>query len=132
VSRLAGRGRCCGGRPRGLLAGALLCSLGAGVSVAIAAKSTYHRVDFRGAAEAIGPPTATRAIVLTPATAFQIYVPGATDLTMSSLVAEIVVIGVAYQDAGMHEPPRPRSVPVPEGFRLVQRLYAHRYTVLRY
>jgi hypothetical protein len=117
---------------RALMAGALLCLLGLGISVAVASDPTYQRVDYRSAAKAVGAPTRERAIVVTPGTAFQIYLPETTDFTGPSPVQEIVAIGLAYEDAGVHDPPRPRTVPVPAGFRLVERRLGRRYTLLRF
>jgi hypothetical protein len=116
----------------GAAACALLCSLGLGISVAVWSDPTYQRVDYRAAAKAIGPPVTERAIVLTPGSAFQIYVPDARNFPGRSLVREIVVIGLAYEDAGEHRPPRTSAVAAPAGFRLVQRRFGDRYTLLRF
>jgi Dolichyl-phosphate-mannose-protein mannosyltransferase len=98
----------------------------------------YQRDNWRGAARAVGPSTAARALVVTPGsglTPLQAYLPRLGPLTAPAAVREIDVIAIPQQltGAGIGIPPRPAGpLPVPAGFRLTRAVAARTYTVLVY
>ncbi|HWE15047.1 MAG TPA: glycosyltransferase family 39 protein [Solirubrobacteraceae bacterium] len=98
----------------------------------------YQRDNWRGAALALGPSAAARAIVVTPGfglTPLQAYLPRLGPLARPAAVREIDVVAIPVQvtGAGIGIPPRPATpLPVPPGFRLVHAVASRTYTVLIY
>jgi hypothetical protein len=101
--------------------------------------SKFGHEDWRGAARAMGPAHARRAVVVTPLLGrrvLPIYLPGARVLGSGrAVVTEIDVVGLPppYRQIGVTpKPPRPASPAAIPGFTLVQRREAHTFTLLRY
>jgi mannosyltransferase len=115
----------------GQVAAVCLVLLSIGVIVAVAARSTLQRPDFRGAASALGPASEPRAVVVTPGVP-QVYIRGSRPLPVAGArVRDIAVIGLPGWDAG--SPPRSRvEATPPPGFRLSDEREAPTYTLDRY
>ncbi|MBA3301808.1 MAG: glycosyltransferase family 39 protein [Thermoleophilaceae bacterium] len=123
-------------------AGAVLVALYAAMSItavlAVAVDERYQRDDWREAAEQLGPPAGTRAIVVTPGSGrlpMERYLNGARLFPESGLaVTEVDLIGLAERRPDESpEPPRRTAQPVPEpGFREIERIEAPTYTLIRY
>lgn len=116
-----------------------LTGLSVAIVVSVAASPRLQRADLRGVADALAPSAEPRALVVTPGTApgpFSVYFPRARPMPApGEPVAEIVVAATATQGqfgTGSPLPPRPASVPVPAGFRFVERRDKETYTLLRF
>jgi hypothetical protein len=128
-----------GAAPRGIaVAGtAALAAVGIAATTVIAADADYHRSDFRGAAEALGPPRGPRAVVV-PAVAGEVafghYLHGLARMpTSGAAVSEVAMVTPRSSKLGGRAVARPAVSPVlPRPFRLVQRRYAQTYTLVRY
>jgi hypothetical protein len=116
---------------------AALCAVGVASTVVVAADATYHRSDFRGSAEALGPLRGARVVVV-PGLAGEIamgrYLPGLVRVPAGGVaVAEVDFASPRSSKLGGAAVARPRVPPVlPPPFRLAGRRYAETYTVLRY
>jgi mannosyltransferase len=128
-----------GGRSGPLAAGAL-AAVGLFVSIAVWVDAAYQRDDNRGLAQAIGPVTVPRAIVVTPGSAptalgvyLQPFVPAKTQFLV---VREVDIAALPARKSalgGLSLPPRtlPKAPPGP-GLTLVERRFERTYTLLRY
>jgi hypothetical protein len=126
-------------RRLGIAAAVLLCGLCTAIAVVPAFDATYGRTDWRGAARAIGPADAARAVVVTPFMSRSLwhpYLPGLNEPESNSApVKEIVVVGLATEggySAGHAEPPtveRPKPV---QGFRVASIERKPTFTLVRY
>jgi 4-amino-4-deoxy-L-arabinose transferase-like glycosyltransferase len=127
-ARRAGRG--------GLIATAGLCALGVWLVAGVDSDPIHQRVNWRGAAHALGPDDHPRAIVASPGDGgAQVRVYRSTARLMSSRgmrVTEVAVVGLP-REIGRARPrwrPTPRA-PVP-GLSEVSRDDSPTFTVLRY
>jgi 4-amino-4-deoxy-L-arabinose transferase-like glycosyltransferase len=117
---------------------ALLCALGVATTTVLAADPGYHRSDFRGSAEALGPlrngPRALAVPVVAGDVAMPRYLPGLAPMPAGGArVAEVDFVTPRSSKLGGAAIARPRVPPVlPPPFRLVERRYAETYTLLRY
>jgi mannosyltransferase len=126
----AGFGARSGGR---LAVGALtaLCTLSAAVVAAVAVEPRFHRSDWRGAAEALGPPPRDRAIVVDELNAefpLRLYMERVSLVRRQVTIAEIATLSVAAPDAGSPRLPQQQSYP---GFTEVERETDERVATLR-
>jgi hypothetical protein len=114
-----------------------LSTVGLATIAVVAADSDYHRSDFRGAAEAVGPAHGPRALVV-PAVAGEIamgqYLPGLSRMPAGGArVDEVAMVTPRSAKLAGASVARPRVAPVlPAPFRLVERRYAQTYTMVRY
>jgi hypothetical protein len=114
-----------------------LAAAGIAATTVIAADADYHRSDFRGAAEALGPAHGPRAVVV-PAVAgevaFGLYLHGLSRMPPAgSAVAEVDLVTPRSSKLGGNKSARPAVPPaLPPPFRLVERRYAQTYTLVRY
>jgi hypothetical protein len=92
-----------------------------------------QRADWRGAAEAIGAPTVTRAIVSNDVAALSLapYIPFASYPSAGARIKEIDVLSPLGAWLG---PPvyQLRPAPPPAGFRVADRIRTKTYVVVRY
>jgi hypothetical protein len=123
----------------GLAAAGALCSLCVALVLSVAADPRYQRLNWRGAARALGPPTGDRAIVVTRALSpelLQFYLPGLRAMPERGVpMREIDVIGLATlgrYGAGTPRPPRPVSLRPPEGFAPAVLRETPTYTLVRF
>ena len=127
-----------GWRAAGVWAAAALAVISLLVVVLVDTDSRYQRDDWRGVAHALGPPTATRVLLVDPGSGeipLQAYMPGLRALTRPVAVREldVVVVPSNVQGVGIGTPPRVTGPqPAPSGFTLSGVVYASTYTVLRY
>jgi hypothetical protein len=124
---------------KGILTATVLCALSLSVVLAVSADTRYGRTDWRGLAEAIGPPTGPRALIVTPdidAILWRVYLPTVQDIHHWPVrVREIVVAGLATQggfSAGAVKPPPAKPAPPPAGFRLVEARLTPTFALIRY
>jgi mannosyltransferase len=123
----------------GLAAATALCVLSMGISLAPALDASYGRTDWRGAAEPLGRPDRSRAIVVTPfmsRTLWRPYLPHLREPGPDGATVDgIAAIGLATEggySAGHVAPPdvsAPRPVP---GFRVVAVERKPTYTLVLY
>jgi hypothetical protein len=123
----------------GLVAASALCVLSLAIGLSVSLDTKYGRTDWRGLAEAIGPASAPRALVVTPdidAALWRIYLPGVQELhDRPARVREIVVAGLATQggfSAGALKPPPATPRPSPPGFELVGVRLTSTLALIRY
>jgi mannosyltransferase len=123
----------------GLVAASALCVLSLAIGLSVSLDTKYGRTDWRGLAEAIGPASAPRALVVTPdidAALWRIYLPGVQELhDRPARVREIVVAGLATQggfSAGALKPPSATPRPSPPGFELVGARLTSTFALIRY
>jgi mannosyltransferase len=123
----------------GLVAASALCVLSLAIGLSVSLDNKYGRTDWRGLAEAIGPASAARALVVTPdidAALWRIYLPGVQELhDRPARVHEIVVAGLATQggfSAGALKPPPATPRPAPPGFKLVGVRRTSTFALIRY
>ncbi|HEX8075329.1 MAG TPA: glycosyltransferase family 39 protein [Thermoleophilaceae bacterium] len=119
----------------GPMAAAALCALGLTAIVAVDVRPEFQRDDWRGAVEALGPPTATRAIVLSPVNGGAVMADYTRNLRRfpghPTTVGEIDLLAVAHRRPGQTpRPARPAAPRVP-GFRVVERRTATTFTLIR-
>lgn len=118
----------------GLLAVGAMCAVWLVSIVAVTTNTRYQREDWRGVAEALGPPAGPRAIVVTPAAGegpLRWYLPNSQGIG-SATVDEMDVVAMARRRPGKSPRPERGPAPVPLGFKTVQRLDAPTFTLLRY
>lgn len=128
-----------GGR-LGTLAAVALVAVLAAVFVAVELDSRYQRDNWRGAAEALGPATEPRAIVLMSTivggTPFTYYAHGTRQMAAPEPVQEIDLVSLPQRgitQLGRVKPPRPRAPGSPfPGFAEVAHRYSSTFTVIRY
>lgn len=117
-----------------------LCIVSLVIVAAVAVDPIYQRKDWRGAAEAAGPPRTDRAIVFAPGFVnpgpFQTYFDTGRVVAGGSVtVSEIVVVALALEGeygTGVPRPPRGATPVPPEGFELASRRDATTFTLVRY
>jgi hypothetical protein len=124
-------------RPLAAAGTAALCAVGIATTAVIAASSDYHRTDYRSSAEAIGPLRGPRAVVVlavdgvTTTERYQSHL--AAMPAAGARVAEVVITAPRSSKLGgpdVGRPDPPPSLPAP--FRLVERRYAHTFSLVRY
>ena len=118
----------------GLALAGVLVALSLVTVIAVFSRPEFQRDDWRGAAEALGPATSDRALVVNPiagATPLRLYLDGLEPYGEEFRpVGEIALVGVATRRPGeTPRPPRP-SNPVIEGFGVVSRTEAKTYTLV--
>lgn len=152
---------CAARAPRPVVASAIaLCVLWVAIDVVTAGVPKFEREDWRGAAATLGPARDARAIVVTPQPGrgpLRIYLSRTGDRVRELggepgpvarvdrerrttadrvRVREIAVVALPFylRTAGRRPvPPRPDAAPrAPQGFRLVQRVEARYFTLLRF
>jgi mannosyltransferase len=116
---------------------AALAAVGIAATTVIAADADYQRSDFRGAAEALGPPHGPRAVVVPSVAgevAFGRYLHGLARMPASGVpVLEVAMVTPRSSKLAGAAVARPALLPVlPPPFRLVERRYAQTYTLVRY
>jgi hypothetical protein len=123
----------------GMAAAAVLCLLSLAIGLSVSLDAKYGRTDWRGLAEAIGPASEPRALVVTPdidAALWRIYLPEVQELhDRPTRVREIIVAGLATQggfSAGRVKPPAATPRPAPPGFRLVDARLTSTFALIRY
>ncbi|MEX2195843.1 MAG: glycosyltransferase family 39 protein [Thermoleophilaceae bacterium] len=119
---------------------AALCTLWAVLIVWVAAEPDYHRQNWRGAAQVLGPPAVDRVVVATPVNGsepLQVYLPGARVVRFDEVipVREVDYLGLVRRSPG-EEAVQPLE-PTPDapglgGFTLVERVQGEQFLVLRY
>ena len=120
----------------GLAGLAALCAFGVAAVVGVAVTPAWQRDDWRGMAEALGPPDEERAIVVQPASGrrpLAIYMPGLRSLPAAGArVGEIAVLHPVRRDVGDEHPqPPPRSLPPPfPGYEVAERRFTESYSVV--
>jgi mannosyltransferase len=131
-----------------------LCGVFLAATIAVAATPEFQRDDWRDAAKALGHPTVTRALVVTPlngrvplslyARDLRSFPAGGLHLTAPRIppqpdggatasipLREIDLLGVAERRAGQRpSPPRPPSPAIP-GFSVLARLDRPTFTLIR-
>ncbi len=124
--------------PRGGVLAASLAAVLAAVVVLVETNVAYQRTDWRGAADALGPPYGPRAIVVAPGSGLlplELYQAGLRPLTRPAAVREIDTVGLPTPATGSGLGPSPRPGPrflVPPTFHLAAATYDSAYTVLRF
>jgi mannosyltransferase len=129
------------GAPRsgrlGIAVTAGVCAVFVFVVVSVNTRPELQRDDWRGIARTLGPPTRTRAIVVSPINGSRplgLYLSGLRRLTPAGArVMEIDAVAVAQRKAG--ETRRAPPVPVirpPDGFTELSRHQGRTFTVVRY
>jgi hypothetical protein len=108
-----------------------LCAVGIAAFAGVETNTVYQRDDWRGAAQAMGPPVrGVRAVVLSPASGalpLGLYVPLHVQPVGRSLVTrEIDVIRLA------HDLPHPTTAPAPPGFTYCQAVPRPEFLLMRF
>jgi hypothetical protein len=117
---------------------AALCAVGVACVVLVAADSTFQRENWRGIAEAIGPPPgAGRVIVVPPVSGpvgLEVQVSGLEPMAPAgATVAEVDVATPRSSRLGGERSGRPALQRPPRaGFRLAERRFEPDYTLLRF
>jgi mannosyltransferase len=116
---------------------AALCAVGIAMTTVIAANSDYHRTDYRASAEAIGPLRGPRAVVVLAVdgvTTTERYQSGLAPMPAAGArVVEVVITAPRSSKLGGRDVGRPDPPPtLPAPFRLVERRYAHTFSLVRY
>jgi len=98
---------------------------------------TFQRMDWRGAARALGTAMVPRAIVAdhSAGAALGAYMSRLSEFPPGTAVQEVDVVALVYRPAGASvsaSPPNPAVPPALPGFTLVGRRHTGSYTVLRY
>jgi mannosyltransferase len=119
----------------GLAAAGGYCIVALAVSITVVLSPQFHRQDLRGAADAIGALTVTRAIAISPPSVLDAYLPALQPLpARGTEVSEVVIIGMATKEPG-EDPTVPRTlsreIPAP-GFKETQRVDAEKFTLVRF
>jgi mannosyltransferase len=123
----------------GIVAASALCALSLAIALSVSLDPKYGRTDWRGLADAIGPASAPRALVVTPdidAALWRIYLPKVQEFhDRSSRVREIVVAGLATQggfSSGPVKPPAAIPHTPPPGFEVVEARLTSTFALIRY
>jgi 4-amino-4-deoxy-L-arabinose transferase-like glycosyltransferase len=128
-------------RATGLVAAAALAAVWTAAFLATAVDARYQRLDFDGAASALGPARAPRALVFDAFTRRDgpvgVDYPRVRHFSSGTVrVGEIDDLALATEDrfgvAGAPRPPRPPTPPAPAGFRVAERRNAETFTLIRY
>src|SRR4051812_33874364 len=125
------------GRPLAVAGAASLCAVGLATTTIVAANPDYHRTDYRASAEAIGPLRGPRAVVVLAVdgvTTTERYQSRLTPMPATGArVAEVVITAPRSSKLGGRDVGRPDPPPtLPAPFRLVERRYAHTFSLVRY
>ncbi len=115
----------------------ILCAIGLACVVLVAADSTFHRENWRGIAEAMGPARATRVVVVPPVSGevgLGVQVSGLSRMPAGGAAVSEVDIGTPRSTLlGGPMSGRPaRPLPPAVGFRLAEKRYAEDFTLLRW
>jgi hypothetical protein len=114
----------------GLAGAALICVVALIVNVEVTSDAKLQRDDWRGTARVLGPPSAARALVVTPdfmAKPLRYYAGPIPDMPPAGApVSEVDVIGSADRLSGFMQPP------APPGFHEVLRKSEPSYLLIRY
>jgi mannosyltransferase len=119
----------------GSAAAAALVAIGVSVTGFVAATPEMQRSDLRGVASALGPPTLTRAIVLAPTSRVDIYMNSVRGFPVRGLaVREVIYVALPVKEGGQAAiVPRKLSHPFAvEGFHFSARVFADRFTIVRF
>ena len=122
----------------GLYAAAALCALSLFAVTAVAADKRFQRLDWRGAARALGSNHTARALVVSPPLPpgpLGVYFPRLRPIPRTgSSVREVDLVGLAYlgrYGAGLPHPPAPVAKPL-AGFERRPSLTTREYTIVRF
>jgi mannosyltransferase len=115
----------------------ILCVIGLACVVLVAADSTFHRENWRGIAEAMGPARAARVVVVPPVSGevgLGVQVTGLTRLPAGgAAVSEVDIATPRSTQLGGELSGRPaRPQPPAPGFRLAEKRYDADFTLLRW
>jgi hypothetical protein len=122
----------------GRIALVALCAVMVTAVVGVAVEPRYQRRDWRGAAQALGPPRVDRVLLFSPRFTnigpFQVYF-GSSGLVQTDFVRarEIAVVALADYGGFGPGPGRPPAGPVPRppaGFRLVRQVSTPTYRMV--
>jgi hypothetical protein len=123
----------------GLVVVSALCAMSLAIGLSASVDTKYGRTDWRGLADAIGPASAPRALVVTPdidAVLWRIYLPGAEELQDRPVrVREIIVAGLATRGGfsiGPVKPPPATPRTPPPGFKLIGTRLTPTFALIRY
>ena len=112
----------------GLAGVVVICAVALTVNVEVASEAKLQRDDWRGAAEALGPATEPRAVVVTPEFAkrpLRLYAGALPDMPAPPVpVREVVAIE--------NDRPPPATVAPPAGFTEVSRVRTPSYVLVRF
>jgi hypothetical protein len=122
----------------GVAAAALLCAVGLALVVGVALDKRHQRDDWRGVAEALGPATRPRMLIVNPVNGripLEVYLKGAHKPRRDSAdpLQEIDVIGLNGHGPG-ESANRPRSPTpaAPPGYTVARRVDDPGYTLITY
>jgi len=105
------------------------------VVVLVDTHPAYQRPDFRDAVQALGPLSAPRVLLVSPANGLlpiQAYAPDVGVLSTSATVTELDVVDVAAQPAPTTPPGPLAGIAAPAGFARVGSIVRPAYTLVRY
>jgi hypothetical protein len=119
---------------------AALVAVSVAVVIGIATQTQYQRADWRGAAEALGPPRTSRVVIFNPAFSntgpFSVYNGPARIWRPRAVVVGEVAIVALNQAGGFGptspEPPEGPAAPAPPGFKLAEDRLTDGYRLIRY
>jgi uncharacterized membrane protein len=118
----------------GIGAAAVYVFVALGAEAAVVATPGFQREDIRGVASRLDHPCARRAVVVSPSTVLEAYVPHLRKLARGTSVREVDLVAMAVKEVGNRETV-PRSLRRPEpapGFTLVHRVLADRFTLFTF
>ena len=117
----------------GLIAGALACAGFLAITIVSLTDRTLRRPDMRAAAEALGPPDSSEAVVTVyhGSMPLRLYRPGSTELPPGAAPRELNVV-LPLTRGDLEGPTRLPTPPAPPGFVLAEREEYPTFTLLRY
>jgi mannosyltransferase len=117
----------------GLIAGALACAGFLAITLVSLTDRTLRRPDMRAAAEALGPPDSSEAVVTVyhGSMPLRLYRPGSTELPPGAAPRELNVV-LPLTRGDLEGPTRPPTPPAPPGFALAEREEYPTFTLLTY
>ena len=117
----------------GLIAGALACAGFLAITIVSLTDRTLRRPDMRAAAEALGPPDSSEAVVTVyhGSMPLRLYRPGSTELPPGAAPRELNVV-LPLTRGDLDGPTRLPTPPAPPGFVLAEREEYPTFTLLRY
>jgi len=119
----------------GILTATVYTVVALGVDIAVITTPAFQREDLRGAAHSIAKPCLARAVVVSPSSRLDAYLPKLEEMPTSGVrVHEVDLVAMPVKAAGRHEvvPRALRSVTPAPGFRLASRDNADRFTTVRF
>jgi mannosyltransferase len=122
-------------RRAGLVAAVVFIGIALAVNLAVILTPRFQREDIRGVVRALPRTCEGRAIVISPNTVIKAYLPQLRPMpSQGAKVSEIDLAAMPVKEAGRREVvPRQLRRPSPApGFRLVERIHARRFTVVRF